>query len=289
MGIAEAKYFIFTFGDIVANHFAVMWMQCSRQAPSWRRMASFILIAGFLFSIAPANGQSASAPATTFIIGFDAAPDTYSAKWFSKIYTEAFRRLGIPVLLESYALKRRGIQAESGGIDGEANRAYGYGATHPALVRVEESVVDLNLGLYTASPTLRLERIEDLSSGDMLVEYRRGIALCENALKPLVAVDRLSDVTTEEQGIKKLVARRTDVYCDFSLAVLLALHTPDLKGVTTVRKVLDVGKSIPTYPYLHKKHADLAPRLAATLKQMKAEGLIETYRLQVERGLGWGQ
>jgi polar amino acid transport system substrate-binding protein len=44
---------------------------------------------------------------------------------------------------------------------------------------------------------------------------------------------------------------------------------------------------VPTYPYLHRKHADLAPRLAAVLKQMKSEGLIKAYRLQVERDLGW--
>jgi hypothetical protein len=33
----------------------------------------------------------------------------------------------------------------------------------------------------------------------------------------------------------------------------------------------------------HRKHADLAPRLAAALKQMKAEGLIERYRVDALR------
>jgi hypothetical protein len=34
---------------------------------------------------------------------------------------------------------------------------------------------------------------------------------------------------------------------------------------------------------LHRKHAALALRLAATLKQMKAEGLVDAYRAQVEK------
>jgi len=32
------------------------------------------------------------------------------------------------------------------------------------------------------------------------------------------------------------------------------------------------------YPFLHKKHANLAPKLAEVLKQMKAEGLFGQYQ-----------
>jgi hypothetical protein len=68
--------------------------------------------------------------------------------------------------------------------------------------------------------------------------------------------------------------------------VLQELQQPEFKGAN-VRKVVSIGKTVPTYPYVNKKHAELAPRLAAVLKQMKAEGLIEVYRKQVERDLGW--
>jgi hypothetical protein len=56
-----------------------------------------------------------------------------------------------------------------------------------------------------------------------------------------------------------------------------------------LRKALYLRKSVPTYTYLHKKHTELAPRLAATFKKMKAEGLIEAYRLQIEREMGWSK
>jgi hypothetical protein len=226
--------------------------------------------------------------APVMVFSADAPADSYAFKWFNLIYTELFKRLGMGFRLESYALKRQGLQSESGAVDGEVNRAYGYAATQSTLVRVEEPIIDLTLALYTANPTLRLQRLEDIAEQKLLVEYRRGILLCENALKPLTGPDRLSDVVTYEQGLRKLLTQRTDLYCDFTLSIVVATHTLDLEGAGRIRKVLDISK-LPTYPYLHNKHAELAPRMASTLKRMKAEGLVEAYRIQVERELGWGQ
>lgn len=254
-----------------------------------RSLRTLALLVGTLLSLSLAQGQAVTAAPSSFVIGMDALPGSYVFKLMNLIYGDAFKRLGIPVRLESYALKRQGLQMETGSIDAEANRAYGYGATQPNLVRVEETILELQLALFTANPSLRLPQLDELAANGMQVEYRRGLLLCENALKPVVPANRLSDVTAEDQGLKKLQANRTDLYCDFTLTVAVAMRTPELKGGAEVRKVMDVGKPIQTYPYLHKKHTELAPRLAAVLKKMKAEGLFESYRLQVERELGWGQ
>jgi hypothetical protein len=56
--------------------------------------------------------------------------------------------------------------------------------------------------------------------------------------------------------------------------------------VSGVRKLLNLGRPLSLYPYLHMKHSALAPRLAAVLKQMKAEGLVERYRIDTEREFG---
>lgn len=243
------------------------------------------LLLGLLCGLPPVLAQVAAPPATVFVIATDAPPEGYVSRFLTLTYSEAFRRLGIAFRLENYALKRQGLQMEAGSIDGEANRAYGYGATQPHLVRVEESLLDLHLALFSANPALHLQKLEDLASSALQVEYRRGLLLCENALKPWVAQQRLSDIATEDLGLKKLLARRTDLYCDFTLTVAQALRQPDFKGSAPVVKVMNVGKVIPTYPYLNKRHAELAPALAAVLKKMKAEGLLETYRLRVEREL----
>ncbi|OHC71510.1 MAG: hypothetical protein A3H93_20425 [Rhodocyclales bacterium RIFCSPLOWO2_02_FULL_63_24] len=221
-------------------------------------------------------------------MGFDEDPKVFGTAWSQRIYTEAFKRLGIPMQANFYPLARRAALVDEGAIDGDAARVHGYGAAHPNLVRIEESVMDFNFALFTAHATLPLQRLEDLSGSSLLAEYRRGILLCENTLKPLVPPERLSNVTSEQQGLKKLLAKRTDVYCDLESVVKQGLASPELKGTTGIRKIVTIGH-LQTYPYFNKKRADLAPRMAATLKQMKAEGLIDAFRQQAERELGWTQ
>lgn len=242
--------------------------------------------AALLLPGASALSQTVTAADKPFVWGVDGEPTNYGNRWVTLIYREAFRRLGIPVQFEHYSLARRAALVEEGVIDGETSRIYSYGDSRPNLVRVEESLADLVFSFFTANPSLRLARIEDMRGTGYRVEYRRGILLCETAVKGVVAAEQISDVLTQGQGLKKLIAGRTDLYCDLEVYVLQELQQPEFKGAN-VRKVVSIGKTVPTYPYVNKKHAELAPRLAAVLKQMKAEGLIEVYRKQVERDLGW--
>lgn len=253
----------------------------------WRRISRLLLLASIGVAAAPALSQEPAAPVKPFVWAVDGEPTTYGSRWVTLIYREAFRRLGIPMEIEHYTLARRAALVEEGIADGETSRVYGYGDGRPNLIRVEESLIDLSFALYTAKPDLRVERFEDLRDTRYLVEYRRGILICEKTVKKWVPAERISDVPTQQQGLKKLVAGRTDLYCDIDVYVRQELQTPEFKGVTGVRKAIGIGEAVPTYPFINKKHAALAPRLAAVLKQMKAEGLIETYRRQVERDLGW--
>jgi len=119
------------------------------------------------------------------------------------------------------------------------------------------------------------------------VQYRRGVLVCENALKKWQPPDRMFDVTTTEQGLKNLLEGPAGfAHCDTRLAVTSALYSERFKGVTSIRELLVLGETQPLYPYLHRRNAALAPRLAEVLRQMKAEGLIARYQREVERELG---
>ncbi|CAN5332730.1 transporter substrate-binding domain-containing protein [soil metagenome] len=255
---------------------------------SWRRVPSLAVLVWLCLAMPPALGQSASSTSAPFVMGFDDGPSVFGSKWAARIYTEAFRRLNLTLSIGYYPLARRAALVDDGEIDGDGARVYGYGAAHPNLVRVEESVMEFSFGVYSASPAVSVQRLEDLQSTTLLGEYRRGIFLCETTLKKVMPPERLSDVTNELQGVKKLLAGRTDIYCDLDNVVRQTLVSPEIKDQASVRKVFDIG-ALPTYPYLHKKHAALAPRLAAILKQMKTEGLIDAYRVQAERELGWSK
>lgn len=261
----------------------------ARSAPGrWRGLRRWMFAAAIFIPALPAFSQAPPAPPKPIIMAADGEPTTYGSRWVAKIYAEAFKRLGIPFQLEHYTLARRAALVDEGAADGETSRVYTYGDNKPNLVRVEESLIDLGFSFYAANPKVKLARFEDLRATNYLVEFRRGILICENTVKQFVPAERISDVPTQEQGLKKLIAGRTDLYCDIDVYVLQELQSPELKqSGKGVRKLISIGKSVPTYPFLNKRHAELAPRLAAVLKQMKAEGLIEAYRLQVERDIGW--
>ncbi len=248
-----------------------------RRAP--RRLASALVLAACL--LAPAGAPAEPAAAAPFSVATDAAPGTRVYQLVSLIYAEAFRRLGLPVQVVTSKLARRSALASEGAIDCEASRIRAYGDANPQLIRVEEPLLDLTFALFTANPELSLRSLDDLAATSLLVEYRRGILLCESTLKRLVPPERLTSVATTEQGLKKLLAGRTDLYCDLdALYVQEALRAPEFAGAKGVRKVLTLA-SVPTYPYLDRRHAALAPRLAEVLRQMRAEGLIDAYLRQV--------
>ena len=265
---------------------------CHRQTKPASRPGSWLgrilLIAGLALSGTAAQGQTPPAAAKAFLMAADAEPGTYAHRWATLIYTEAFKRLGMPVQIGNYSLARRSALANEGAIDGEVSRIYSYADTNPDLVRVDEPVMDFSFALFAANPSVQIARLEDLPATTLIVEHRRGILACENALKKFVPAERLSNVTSTDQGVKKLASGRTDLYCDIELYVREALHSAELKSAANVRKVIRIA-SVPTYPYLHRKHAALAPRLAAVLKQMKTEGLLDSYAPQVERELGWSK
>lgn len=261
-------------------------LSAKRKCMGWR-VWPLIALAGGLFLGQATHAQPAVAQPAPFIVGTDADPRTYLGRWAHLIYENAFKRMGIPLDYRDYPLPRRSALINEAFVDAEAGRIYAYGAAHPNLVRVEEPIMELRFSLYTANPAVRLQRLEELSASGLLVEYRRGIMYCENTLKPLLPTKRLSNISSANQGISKLLAKRTDLYCDLDLTVQGLLHTPEFKDAAGLRKALDIGKPMAIYPYFHQKHAALAVRMANTLKQMKAEGVIEAYRLQVERELGW--
>lgn len=259
---------------------SVAWLDLAARPGVQRLLLCIVLIA----AACPSPAEAQTARTRPFLMAADAQPDSYLYKWARLIYNEAFRRMGLQVELASINLARRAALAEEGAIDGEVARIHAFADAHPELIRVEESVMDFTFSIFSANPKLNAKKLEELPAG-ALVEYRRGILMCESSLKKIVPPESLSSITTTEQGIKKLQASRTDAYCDIDLYVIEALQTPELRGATGVRKLFDFA-SVPTYPYLYKKHAELAPRLAATLRQMKAEGLIAAYFRQAERESG---
>lgn len=255
--------------------------RCLREALRHPHRAGAALLAPLLLALAAAatcTAASAQAPAR-FVMATHQPPDNFQGQWVRRIYTEAFRRLGVPMEVQALPLQRMTEMLDRGEIDGDVGRVHAHGLSHPELVRVEESMYDVVFGLYTLDQTIELKAIEDLGARPWSAAYVRGVAICERLLKPHIAPENLSALVTDEQGMLMLAMGRTHFYCSANHSVADAAARERFRDMPPPRLVLSMG-SIALFPYLHRRHAALAPRLAAVLRDMRAEGLIERFRLE---------
>lgn len=243
-----------------------------------RKCASYFRLAGLLLLLAMLPHPLRAEPLRSFVMVTDQPDTTYEGKWQRVAYQEAFKRLGVPLEVELMPTLRVSAMVDSGAVDGQFMRVPAYAETHPDQVRVDESIYEVRFALWVSNPALTLSRLEDLAATNWIGVYRRGVELCERSLSSLVPSTRLSSIATENDGVRMLLGGRVDYFCEIDAALKSALYSPEFKGVTSVRPLLTIGDRVVLYPYLYKTHADLAPRLAAVLKEMKVEGLLERYR-----------
>ncbi len=238
-----------------------------------------LLTAGLLALFAVLPCPVRAEPQRPIVMVTDQPETTYEGKWQRLAYQEAFKRLGVPLEVELMPTQRVSAMVDSGAVDGQFMRVLAYADTHPDQVRVDESIYEVGFALWVSNPALTLSRLQDLTATSLIGIYRRGVELCQRSLSSLVPADRLTSVATEHDGLRMLTTGRVDYFCEIDAALQSALHSPEFKGVA-VRPLLTIGDRIALYPYLSKKQAELAPRLAAVLKGMKAEGLLERFRQQ---------
>jgi len=217
--------------------------------------------------------------AEKLIMGSNDPIESTNGKFYYLLYCEAFRRIGMEMEYRFLPAKRASVEADAGRIDGEVARIMAYAEKHPNLVRVEEAGVSDAFCAFSVNQRIRLDGWESLRKTSYKVEYLRGVLRAEQELTKIVPSANLSTISTLEQGLKKLVAARTDIYIDSEAAVMGLLKTPKFKDAG-IQKA-GVMEETKYYAYLHIKHKDLALKLAEVLKQMKTEGVVEQYRQQV--------
>lgn len=203
---------------------------------------------------------------------------TTEATLYKKIYSEVFRRIGIQFDLKYYPPKRSSYLTDSEEVDGDVWRVYDYNDLHPNLVRVEEPTFFLNFTAFTTDPTLKLEGWESLRGTNYRVEYVRGGKKAKEKLTEVVAKENLSMANALSIALGKLEAGRTDIFVYPEPEVLLMM-----KENKHIYKA-GVMETITVHAFLIKKHQMLAPHISSVLKEMKREGLLETYKSIVESG-----
>jgi ABC-type amino acid transport substrate-binding protein len=202
--------------------------------------------------------------------------NSYRVKWYKLVYPEAFRRLGMEFEFKSYPMKRGPRLVNQGKLDGELGREGDFNTKYPNLLRVDEPLWTGRMIAYTTDKKIKLNnKWESLRNTNFRVNYRRGVTKCEENLPKVVRPDKLETVNYDIQGLKKLLAKRIDVYVGIESIVDTLLKTKEFSALSFYKAgVMDESK---VYAFLHKKHEKLVPKLAAVFKEMKAEGLFEQY------------
>lgn len=247
----------------------------------------FLLMAACTGFLLPARsfGQATGGtrPSITFTGGERFVQSDYG-RWLEAIYTEAFRRLGMDFQVIGYPSQRAINMADNGAVDGQLERGHDFDLEHPNLVRVEEATNTEAYTAYATKPGLSLNGWADLRKHSYTIVLRRGVGKSAESLADYAEKSRLVFVDRPEQGLMMLMLGRTDLYIDYTPLVnetLKALRQSEERE--RMRNVYVAGIMARTthHAFLHKRHAQLAPSLAQTLRDMKREGLFEKYRAQL--------
>lgn len=241
-------------------------------------LAGLLACVGWLL-VASVHAQ----PTPVLVLGTPRPDGNYAGVLLRRIYLELFRRIGVPIEIRILPTARLALELSSGHIDGDLGRPWAYIDSQPTLIRVDEPVMDIGFALWAVNPKIALNRMEDLAGSGYSVNFTRGVAECEKSLQTWLPPSRITDVTSTVSALNMLHYGRNDLYCGVDLAVLSDAGGSEFAGRPPPIKLVNIGKPMSLHLYLHSKHAALVPQLAATLKKMKAEGVMDRLRKETLR------
>jgi ABC-type amino acid transport substrate-binding protein len=202
----------------------------------------------------------------------------YTRRLFELVCNDAFGRLGYDVEIRNYPPLRASREADAGRIDGEIARSLSYGDTHPALVRADEPIVTVRVAAFATNPALHVDGWSSLKGKPYRVTYRAGYQLFKAKLEAALPAAQLNGVIDGQAGMQRLALGLADLYVDTNdYGQMLIEKMPERYDKVRVAGWLE---QLPLYFYLYQRHAALAPRLAAVLRQMRADGVLDRYVAQ---------
>lgn len=229
------------------------------------------LLTGFLFAIASLAAPIAGAE--TITVSTNNTPQDRKA--LEALSREAFRRIGHEFRLVSLPSERSLHAADAGEVDGEGLRIAGLAEKYPNLIQVPERYIGISFVAFATDPTIRLD-----AGWDSLKPYRIAFITGWKMFEANAAgAQVVNKVEQPEQMFRMLEGGRIDLAL-YTLAdgVMLARGM----GLASVRPVRPALKDVDMYLYLNRKHAVLAPQLAAALRAMKADGSYDRILSDIE-------
>ncbi|NRD72329.1 hypothetical protein HQQ94_03540 [Shewanella sp. VB17] len=206
-------------------------------------------------------------------------------KWLHLVYSDALTRLNIDFSYVVMPAIRSSKMTDIGKVDGETARVATYGTAHPNMIRIEEPIFTANLSAYSNDQSIKINAWKDIQNSQYTVEYYRGIYLTHKRLTGYISSDRLTNSSTPSESLHKLIRPKNrgkiDLYIGVEQFTTELLTRPEFIG-SNIQMIAHL-ENISFYGYLHQRHHDLAIKLAEVFRQMKSEGLLQTYFKQARQ------
>jgi len=225
------------------------------------------LISAICALVLPYSNAFAAETQTLVLNDTNEAPFTTEAGdgFLDIIAREAFHRANLGLKLEQLPPERGLLSANNGLMDGDLSRIAGLEKVYPNLVRVPEKLVDWHFVAFTRKPDLHHASWAMLQP--LTIGYIKGWKIYEQNLKQHPQV---ITVDSPEQLFAMLDKGRIDVAL---YARSMGQALVQNMGMQNVRIIEPSLAEREMYIYLHRKHADKAPAIAAALRDIKHEGL----------------
>ena len=189
-----------------------------------------------------------------------------------QVMTEAYRRLGISLVVNKLPGERSLRSANNGETDGELYRKVGMERDYPNLLIVPVALLNYEIVIFTRGTNFVVNGWDSLRP--FTIGYVKSIKIVEKNTQGM----KVEVANTLRQAFLKLMLGRSDVVVanrTSGLAVLKELNLQEIKVLTPPLV------SFPVFHYLNSKHAALVPKLTTVLQQMQKDKIIENIQKAV--------
>ncbi|MES2049466.1 MAG: transporter substrate-binding domain-containing protein [Pseudomonadota bacterium] len=189
-----------------------------------------------------------------------------------RVVQEAYRRLGMKMVLSKVPGERSLFSVDHGQADGELYRKLGMERDYPNLRIVPVPLLTYEIVVFTMGTGFVINGWESLRP--FTIGFVKGIKIIEQNTQDM----KLEPTATMRQAFLKMTLRRSDIVVanrSSGLAVLKEMKLPDVKIMEPPLA------TFPVFHYLHKKHEELVPKLTKVLQQMQKDKTIENIQKAV--------
>ncbi len=188
------------------------------------------------------------------------------------IVREAYRRLGIDVVIKKYPAERAVRLANRGELDGEVQRVGGLSERYPHLIQVQPAINFIEATVFTKATKFPVQGWKSLSP--YRIGLIRGIKFAEWNTQDM----SVASVAAYDVLFRLLDRGRVDIAVSPRVNGWHHIKRMGLEGIQPLEPSVAV---IDLYHYLNRKHADLVPFISAMFSRMRASGELPRIRARV--------